>query len=76
MRHMRALERSLKMDKNTLTLVTKTPEGYGIYMSENEVGGRTYFSDEVGGGVFIWDTALISMATLECVLSVERSYLK
>ena len=53
-------------------LIFETPEGYGIYAKKNEAGGRTYFSDEVGGGVFVWDTALVSRTTLECVIELEE----
>ena len=60
------------MGKDTLTLVFETPEGYGIFVEKNEAGGRRYFSDEVGGGVFVWDTSLVSRTTLELVLELEE----
>lgn len=48
--------------------------GSTLYWEENEVGGRTYYSDEVGlyGGI-VWDTSLISKETLEAALIHEGS---
>lgn len=40
------------------------PNGCTLYWKYNEVGGITYSSDEVGGGVHVWDTALVDDATL------------
>lgn len=48
------------------------PNGCSLYMKKNEVGGRTYYSDEVGGGSMIWDTALIDASTLLAVLYEEE----
>ena len=53
--------------------IAGTVHGYAIYVEENEVGGHRYFSDEIGGGVFVWDTALVSIETLELVLQIEKS---
>lgn len=49
------------------------PNGCSLYMKENEVGGRTYYSDEIPGGVEIWDTALIDTSTLlSAIVEEER----
>lgn len=40
------------------------PNGTSIFWEVNDIEGRTYHSDEVGGGVFVWDTALVNMTTL------------
>ena len=47
------------------------PNGCSLYFKENEAGGRTYYSDEVGGGVPIWDTALVDMSTLLAVMTED-----
>ncbi len=48
------------------------PNGCSLYVKENEAGGRTYYSDEVGGGVFVWDTALIDISTLLAAITEEN----
>lgn len=40
------------------------PNGCILYRQLNEAGGYTYYSDEVGGGVFVWNTALVDSNTL------------
>lgn len=49
------------------------PNGYGLWIRENEAGGRTYASDEIGGGVTVWDTALVNRSTLLFALAIEDS---
>lgn len=46
--------------------------GYGLFWKDNGVGGRTYISDEVGGGVTVWDTCLVSESTLLAAIETER----
>lgn len=48
------------------------PNGCSLFMKENEVGGRVYYSDEVGGGVGIWDTALVDKSTLLAAIVEEE----
>lgn len=48
------------------------PNGCSLYMKENEVGGRVYYSDEIGGGVDIWDTALVDKSTLLAAIVEEE----
>jgi hypothetical protein len=50
----------------------KTKEGHTIYVTDNGVGGRRYLSDEIGGGVLVWDTALINEMTLFEVIHFEH----
>lgn len=45
--------------------------GYRLYWQRNEAGGRTYHSDEVPTGVFIWDTCLAAYGTLCEAISME-----
>lgn len=49
----------------------RMPSGYTLFWKRNEAGGRTYLSDEVGGGVFTWDTALVGRDTLAFAMAVE-----
>ncbi len=34
------------------------PNGCSLYVEDNEAGGRIYYSDEIGSGILVWDTAL------------------
>lgn len=49
-----------------------TPCGYTIFERDNGVGGKDYWSDEIGGGVMIWDTALASIESLEFAIAHEK----
>lgn len=31
-----------------------------MLVEDNKVGGKRYWSDEIGGGVVVWDTSLVS----------------
>lgn len=59
------------MKKQTLKEIGKTNRGYTIFVQDNEVGGKTYWSDEIGGGVIVWDTSLVSRESVEFALSKE-----
>lgn len=48
------------------------PNGCGLYWKANEVGGRTYYSDEIPCGVHVWDTALINSDTLLAAIVQEK----
>jgi hypothetical protein len=50
------------------------PNGCTLYYdTDPAVGCRRYFSDEVGGGVHVWDTALVDQSTLlAAVVQEER----
>lgn len=66
----------MKFEKTgTLTL----PNGCTLYWEPNEVGGYSFSSDEIGGGVHVWDTALVDSSTLYAAMMVaaalERSSL-
>lgn len=37
----------------------------------NEAGGYRYWSDEIGGGVCVWDTCLADAGTLRECLRIE-----
>lgn len=48
------------------------PNGSTLYWELNEVGGRRYMSDEIGGGVHVWDTCIVDNGTLLMAMAVER----
>lgn len=51
--------------------VCTLPNGDVLYRQENEVGGHTYWSGEVGGGVMVWDTSLVDSSTVLAALTEE-----
>lgn len=62
--------------KGPMEEVGLLPNGCMLFREANGVGGFTYWSDEVGGGVFVWDTCLVSQDTLLAALTEEarRAY--
>jgi hypothetical protein len=52
--------------------VCQDSRGNTLYVEENEVGGRRYWSDEIGGGVVVWDTSLVSPEMVQLALDTER----
>ena len=48
------------------------PNGCRLYWEDNTAGGRTYYSDEIGGDVTVWDTCLVSESTLLASLVQEH----
>jgi hypothetical protein len=57
------------MIKNYIML----PNGCALYWKDNTVGGRIYYSDEIGGGVFVWDTCLVDQSTLLAAIVQEEN---
>ena len=53
--------------------VGTTSRGYTIFRERNEVGGHRYWSDEIGGGVVVWDTCLADSETLRRCLEIEAA---
>jgi len=49
-----------------------TKEGYTIYEADNQAGGKTYYSDSIGGGVMLFDTCLHSVGELELILQIVK----
>ena len=47
--------------------------GSTLFWQENKAGGRTYSSDEIGGGVEVWDTCLVAFGTLCEAISMEMA---
>jgi hypothetical protein len=58
--------------------VCDLPNGCHLFREPNEVGGYRYFSDEIGGGIMVWDTCLVSECTLLTAIVEEkrRAYLE
>jgi hypothetical protein len=56
--------------------VVDLPNGCTLYWELNDVGGRTYTSDEIGDGVLVWDTALIDVSTLMAAMTHEATLVK
>ena len=50
--------------------------GYTLFWKRNEAGGRTYYSDEIGGGVFVWDSCLVAPSTLLAAIELEREMME
>jgi len=61
------------MGKREMTLnhIASDSRGNQLYVEDNKVGGHTYWSDEVGGGVMVWDTALVSREMLKLAVEME-----
>ena len=49
------------------------PNGCTLFWRRNEAGGRTYTSDEIGGGVTVWDTALVAESSLLAAMVIEAT---
>lgn len=52
--------------------VCTLPNGCTLYSRPNGVGGTVYYSDEVGGGVLVWDTSLVDDFTLLAAILEEK----
>lgn len=52
-----------------MCLAADFADGTSLYVRDNEAGGQSYYSDEVGCGVLVWDTALVSARTVEAALA-------
>ncbi len=61
-----------KVNHYDMAIVTDFDDGTSLYVKDNEVGGVTYYSDEVGSGVVVWDTVSISERTLKAALEHYR----
>ena len=49
------------------------PNGCTLYWEKNEVGGRTYMTDEVGPPCVVWDTALTDQSSLLAAMTQEAA---
>jgi len=55
-----------------MTVICRLPNGCTLYRETNGVGGFRYWSDEVGGGVCVWDTGLVAESTLLAAIVEEN----
>jgi len=51
--------------------IARDSRGNCLFVAPNEVGGRTYWSDEIGSGVMVWDTSLVSEEMVRLALEAE-----
>jgi len=51
--------------------VLELPNGVAIYRQQSRAGGYLYYTDEIDGGVLVWDTSLVSECALVTVLHLE-----
>lgn len=47
------------------------PNGCALYWHTNLMGNRVYSSDEIGGGVHVWDVTLVDHSTLLAAITKE-----
>jgi hypothetical protein len=52
--------------------IAEDSRGNHLYVKPDGVGGRLYWSDEVGGGVIVWNTSLVSPEMLRLALAAEE----
>jgi len=60
-------------NKESSQQVGMLPNGCTLYVKPNEVGGHTYYSDEIGGGVVVWDTCCVCESTLLAAMVAEHT---
>lgn len=60
------------MEKSQIESLGILPNGAHIYRKQNKAGGHTYYSDECGIEVVIWDTCLVAESTLLTALVCEH----
>lgn len=52
--------------------VCRLPNSATLYRQKNGAGGYTYWSDEIGCGVMVWDTCLVGEDTLLAAMAEEH----
>ena len=57
---------------DNLTLLGITPGGYTVWKQKTEAGGVEYITDEIAGGLKIYDTTVVRE---ECFLLVAKDVL-
>jgi len=56
----------------TVVEVCPLPNGYMLYRSVDGAGGVRYYSDEIGGGVIVWDASLVDESSVLAAIVEER----
>lgn len=60
---------------NELTKVFELENGYCVYVRINDAGGIEYITDEIGGGVIVWNTTISNPKTIEqCLLFHSKNF--
>lgn len=69
---------TLAKEGNGLKQIAEDSRGNFLYVEPNEVGGHRYWSDEIGSGVCVWDTSLVSVEMMNLALKkeLERSMIE
>ena len=49
--------------------IGETSRGYKIFREQTDPGGLAYWSDEISGGVMIFDATCLSIESIELALS-------
>ena len=65
-----------KNDYKTIAPATgyiNLPNGHTLFWKNTEFG-REYFSDEVGGGVFVWHAGILDENTLLRAITLENEF--
>ncbi len=60
----------------TLKCMGEDSLGHQLFVEDNGVGGHRYWSDDIGGGVCIWDTSLGSIEMMELAIAYEKGRMK
>lgn len=55
-----------------LKLIGTLPNGFGLFVKDDEVGGREYWSDEIPTGILIWQTSLVDESSLLAAITEEH----
>ena len=55
-----------------LKLLCTLPNGCGLFIEENGVGGHRYYTDECGIATIVWDTSIVDEATLLTAIVEEH----
>lgn len=54
--------------------VADLPNGHELFVEDDEVGGRVYWSSEIGGGVVVWRTSLVDSSTVLAALVEQERF--
>lgn len=56
-----------------MQIIGQDSRGNCLYHTVSSIGSTQYWSDEIGGGVLIWDTALVSEEMLFLAMAIHRT---
>ena len=61
------------MSEHKIKFIKDLPNGFGLFVKDDTVGGRIYFTDENSVEAIVWETSIISESTILAAL-VEEAY--